>query len=77
MSPYLKFFNSSSGSTIEGSVASVQHRPMISSSKVFSNFMQGGFGVAGIHQYEFKFRLQRVKRLRKEAKSLNLQFVAA
>jgi hypothetical protein len=39
--------------------------------------MQGGFGVAGIHQYEFKFRLQRVKRLRKEAKSLNLQFVAA
>jgi hypothetical protein len=50
---------------------------MISSSKGFSNFMQGGFGVAGIHQYEFKFRLQRVKRLRKEAKSLNLQFVAA
>jgi transposase len=31
----------------------------------------------GIHQYEFKFRLQRIKWLRKEAKSLNLQLIAA
>ena len=31
----------------------------------------------GIHQYELKFQLQRVKWLRKEAKSLNLQLVPA
>lgn len=31
----------------------------------------------GIVEYEFKFRLQRIKWLRKEAKSLNLQLVAA
>jgi hypothetical protein len=31
----------------------------------------------GIHQYELKFRLQRIKWLRKEAKSLNLQLVPA
>src|SRR3981081_1116868 len=31
----------------------------------------------GIHQYELKFRLQRLKWLKKEAQSLNLQLVAA
>jgi transposase len=31
----------------------------------------------GIHQYELRFQLQRVKWLRKEAKSLNLQLVPA
>ena len=31
----------------------------------------------GIHQYELKFQLQRVKWLRAEAKSLNLQLVPA
>jgi transposase len=31
----------------------------------------------GIHEYELKFRLQRIKWLRKEAKSLNLQLVPA
>ena len=31
----------------------------------------------GIEHYEQKFRLQRIKWLRKEAKSLNLQLVAA
>ena len=31
----------------------------------------------GIHQYELKFQLQRIKWLRKEAKSLNLQLVPA
>jgi hypothetical protein len=31
----------------------------------------------GIHQYELKFHLQRIKWLRKEAKSLNLQLVPA
>jgi hypothetical protein len=31
----------------------------------------------GIEHYEEKFRLQRIKWLRKEAKSLNLQLVAA
>jgi transposase len=30
----------------------------------------------GIHQYELKFRLQRIKWLKKEARSLNLQLVA-
>lgn len=30
-----------------------------------------------IHQCELKFRLQRIKLLRKEAKSLNLQLVPA
>jgi hypothetical protein len=31
----------------------------------------------GIEHYENKFRLQRIKWLKKEAKSLNLQLVAA
>jgi hypothetical protein len=31
----------------------------------------------GIHQYEPKFQLQRIKWLKKEAKSLNLQLVPA
>jgi hypothetical protein len=31
----------------------------------------------GIEHYEQKFRLQRIKWLKKEAKSLNLQLVAA
>ena len=31
----------------------------------------------GIHQYELKFQLQRIKWLKKEAKSLNLQLVPA
>ena len=31
----------------------------------------------GIHQYELKFRLQRIKWLKKEARSLNMQLVAA
>ena len=31
----------------------------------------------GIHDYELKFRLQRIKWLKKEAKSLDLQLVAA
>jgi transposase len=31
----------------------------------------------GIHHYELKFRLQRIKWLKKEAQSLNLQLVAA
>jgi hypothetical protein len=31
----------------------------------------------GIHQYELKFQLQRIKWLRKEAKSRNLQLIAA
>jgi transposase len=31
----------------------------------------------GIHRYEFKFQLQRIKWLKKEARSLNLQLVAA
>ena len=30
----------------------------------------------GIHQYELKFRVQRIKWLNKEARSLNLQLVA-
>jgi len=30
----------------------------------------------GIHQYELKFRLQRIKWLKKEARSLNMQLVA-
>ena len=31
----------------------------------------------GVHEYELKFRLQRIKWLRKEAKSLNLLLVPA
>jgi hypothetical protein len=31
----------------------------------------------GIHQYELKFRLQRIKWLKKEARSLNMQLVTA
>ena len=31
----------------------------------------------GIHQYELKFRLQRIKWLKKEARSLDLQLVPA
>ena len=31
----------------------------------------------GIQQYELKFRLQRIKWLKKEAHSLNLELVAA
>jgi len=31
----------------------------------------------GVHKYELKFRLQRIKWLKKEAHSLNLQLVPA
>jgi hypothetical protein len=31
----------------------------------------------GIHQYELKFQLQRIKWFKKEARSLNLQLVPA